>query len=58
MLYRILETFLKMSPLKWDLSQSPKLFIAREFIDKLQRYQSLDFPLLQNLDALCCVEFS
>ena len=43
MLYRNefeLETFLKMSTLKWDVSQPLKMFITREIIHKLRRYQT------------------
>ena len=38
MLYRDgfeLGTVLKMSPLKWDVSQPPKMFIAKDIIHKL-----------------------
>ena len=42
MLYRDgfeLGTVLKMSPLKWDVSQPPKMFIAKDIIHKSQWYQ-------------------
>ena len=33
------KTCLRMSPLRWDISQPSKIFIAREFMHKSRRYQ-------------------
>ena len=49
MLYRDgfeLGTVLKMSPLKWDVSQPPKMFIAKDIIHKSQRYQISRYNIL------------
>ena len=53
MLYRTgveLETCLWMSPLKLDISQSPKKFKARKIMHKLVRYQ---ITLLESDDPYC-----
>ena len=34
-----LETYQRMSPLKWDMSKPAKRVIAREYMHTLQRYQ-------------------
>ena len=33
-----LEACLRMPPLKWDMSQPPKMFIAKEIMHKSRRY--------------------
>ena len=33
------KTCLRMSPLRWDISQAPKIFIAREIMHKSRRHQ-------------------
>ena len=34
-----LKACLRMSPLKWDMSQPSEMFVAREILQKLRRYQ-------------------
>ena len=54
MLYRNgfeLGILLKMSPLKWDVSQPPKMSIAKDIIPKSQRYQISRYNIVHYLKS-------
>ena len=45
-----LEACLRMSPLKWDISQPSKMFIAREMLHKSRQYQIYRYHIDQILE--------